>query len=99
MTDARYCFFDLDGTITDSAPGITGCVRYAMERLGQPIPKERDLSCFIGPPLLYGFSTFCGLSESDAVRAVELYRERYRAGGMFECRVYDGIRVALSALV
>lgn len=98
MSHYTYAFFDLDGTIIDSAPGVTGCVRYAMERLGQPIPPERDLTCFIGPTLLYGFSTFCGLNETDSQRAVDLYRERYRAGGMFECRVYDGIEEMLKEL-
>ena len=30
----KYLFFDLDGTLTDSMPGITRSVRYALERLG-----------------------------------------------------------------
>ena len=98
MPHPTHCFFDLDGTITDSAPGITGSVRYAMKKLNAPIPEGLDLNRFIGPPLLYGFSTFCGLSEADSVRAVEFYRENYRAGGMFECRVYDGVREALETL-
>ena len=98
MAQYRYCFFDLDGTIIDSAPGVTGCVRYAMDKLGSPIPPERDLTCFIGPTLFYGFTTFCGLDASDAHRAVDFYRERYRAGGLFECRVYDGIETVLQEL-
>ena len=98
MSKPTYCFFDLDGTITDSAPGITGSVRYAMNKMGKEIPDGLDLRCFIGPPLLYGFSTFCGMSEADSIRAVELYRENYRAGGMLDCRVYDGIRNTLEAL-
>lgn len=98
MSKYTYAFFDLDGTLIDSAPGVTGCVRYAMEQLGDPIPPERDLTCFIGPTLFYGFTTFCGLGEEDAHRAVDLYRVRYRAGGMFECRVYDGIETLLKKL-
>lgn len=94
----RCCFLDLDGTIIDSAPGVTGCVRYAMERLGRPLPPDRDLTCFIGPTLFYGFTTFCDLDAQDAHRAVDFYRERYRAGGLFECRVYDGIEATLQEL-
>ena len=26
--------FDLDGTLTDSAPGIVRCVQYALEKMG-----------------------------------------------------------------
>ena len=98
MSKPTYCFFDLDGTITDSAPGITGSVRYAMNKMGKALPDGLDLRCFIGPPLLYGFATFCGLSDTDAARAVELYRENYRAGGMLDCRVYDGITTVLDTL-
>lgn len=28
------CFFDLDGTIIDSSPGITNSVMYALEKFG-----------------------------------------------------------------
>ena len=98
MPQYSYAFFDLDGTVIDSAPGVTGCVRYAMEQLGRPIPSERDLTCFIGPTLLYGFSNFCGLDPIDSQKAVDLYRVRYRAGGMFECRVYEGVEELLKEL-
>ena len=30
----EYILFDLDGTLTDSAPGITNCVSYALEKFG-----------------------------------------------------------------
>ena len=98
MAAYSYCFFDLDGTITDSAPGIIHSVEYAMKKANKKIPKGLDMTCFIGPPLLYGFSVFCGLNEADTVQAVADYREYYRAGGMFECNVYDGIRSLLKAL-
>ena len=32
--------FDLDGTLTDSAPGILNCVRYALDRMGLPEPED-----------------------------------------------------------
>ena len=98
MSRYQYCFWDLDGTLTDSAPGITHSVRYAMEKMGQPLPPKQDLTCFIGPPLLYSFSHFLGLSEEDSHRAVDYYRECYRAGAMLECHVYDGVRETLEQL-
>ncbi|MBQ8416974.1 MAG: HAD hydrolase-like protein [Clostridia bacterium] len=98
MSRYSYCFFDLDGTITDSAPGIIHSVEYAMKKANKKIPEGLDMTLFIGPPLLYGFSVFCGLDENDTVQAVEDYREYYRAGGMFECRVYEGIRSLLKKL-
>lgn len=98
MKNYTYCFFDLDGTVIDSAPGVTGCVRYALEKLGVPAEPDRDLTCFIGPTLHYGFSTFCRLNEEDTDRAVALYREKYSAGGLFDCRVYEGLEDVLQAL-
>ena len=43
--------FDLDGTLTDSAPGITRCVQYALTYLGKPRYSPEELNCFLGPPL------------------------------------------------
>ena len=35
--------FDLDGTIVDSAPGITATLAYTFEQLGLPIPSPAEL--------------------------------------------------------
>lgn len=82
--------FDLDGTLTLSDEGITACVRYALEKMGRPVP-ESDLRKFIGPPLVTSFKRFCGMDESTAWEAVRLYRERYTTIGRFENRVITGI--------
>ena len=44
-------FFDLDGTLTDSKEGIFKSVRYALEKLGRPVPGDDILTLFVGPPL------------------------------------------------
>jgi len=93
-----HAFFDLDGTLTDSAPGIINSVAYALRKLGIQVPPKDQLTCFIGPPLSWSFSTYFGLNEAEAQRAVDTYREYYRAGGMLENSVYDGIPALLSRL-
>ena len=98
MSNYQYCFWDLDGTLTDSAPGITHSVRYAMEKMGAPLAPDHDLRCFIGPPLLYSFENYLGLSPLDSQRAVDYYRECYRAGAMLECNVYEGVKDVLAEL-
>ncbi len=40
-------FFDLDGTLIDSAVGITRCVAYALEKMQQPVPPEAALRKWI----------------------------------------------------
>lgn len=91
-------FLDLDGTITDSAQGITRCVRYALQKLGIRAEDDVSLRRYIGPPLAAAFREFHGLDEPTSLQAVAYYRERYRDTGIWECRVYDGIPQMLKVL-
>ena len=93
-----HCFFDLDGTVTNSAPGITHSVQYALKKSGIQPPPQSQLLGFVGPPLVWSFSHFFGRSREESLRAVDYYREYYRAGGMLECEVYGGIPELLREL-
>ena len=61
MQDYTIILFDLDGTLTDSAPGILNSVRYACRKLGLPIPGEETRRRFLGPPLIASFRELMGL--------------------------------------
>ena len=98
MKNYKYILFDLDGTITDSALGITNSVKYALNKLNSPIPSYDTLCKFIGPPLLDGFRDICGFETEKAQTAVKYYREYYETTGLFENAVYDGIPELLKAL-
>ena len=93
-----YLFFDLDGTLTDPAEGICGCIRYALEKDGRPTGPMEEYFPWIGPPLEYSFREFAGVSEADIPRLVSYYRERFSTIGLFENRVYPGIHEMLAAL-
>ena len=58
-----YVLFDLDGTLTDPAVGITESVIYALEKSGVTPPERESLYKFIGPPLMYSFREYCGMTE------------------------------------
>ncbi len=90
-------FFDLDGTLTDSKPGIVACIRHALGRIGRPVPPEEELLWCIGPPLAESFLQMTG-SREVAAEALAHYRERYVATGIFENAVYPGIPELLSEL-
>lgn len=90
--------FDLDGTLTDSAPGILAGVRYAHQKMGWPLPEEQVLRKFLGPPLMVSFTQFSGMSVAQAAQAQDIYREYYLSTGFFENAVYPGIRPLLEAL-
>ena len=93
-----HLLFDLDGTLTESGPGITNCVRYALEKFGIDEQDNAKLERFIGPPLVESFMSFYGFSEADARKAMAIYRERFGTIGLFENAVYGGIRETLEEL-
>ncbi|MBQ8082354.1 MAG: dTMP kinase [Clostridia bacterium] len=97
---ARYqqVIFDLDGTLTDSAPGIIASIKYALKETGRPIPDEALLRRFIGPPLAESFIKWCGMSVEDAIAATIPFKKRYNTIGWQENRVFPGIRPLLQAL-
>ncbi|MBE6787356.1 MAG: HAD family hydrolase [Ruminococcaceae bacterium] len=94
----EYILFDLDGTLTDPAIGITNGVMYALEKYGIKVEDRKQLYCFIGPPLIDAFMKYYGFSESDAKQAVAYYREFFRRTGIYENRVYDGVEEMLETL-
>lgn len=84
--------FDLDGTLTASAPGIFDSVRYTMDKLGMDPFTEAQLRGFVGPSLHDSMQRFCGLSADDAETAVSIYREHYNTGGgILNATVFPGI--------
>ncbi|MGH8109898.1 MAG: HAD hydrolase-like protein [Arenimonas sp.] len=93
----KVFFFDLDGTLIDSAIGITRCVAYALEKSGEPIPPEHELRRWIGPPLRDSFGPLLNDTEKTE-KAVDFYRERFETDGWAEHDVYDGIQAVIETL-
>lgn len=87
----KLLLFDFDGTLFDTGPGVTNCVRYALEKLGVHETDENNLKKFIGPPLYDMFRELYGFDDETANHAVELYRERYQPVGFLECTPYEGM--------
>jgi phosphoglycolate phosphatase len=97
MVTLPTLLFDLDGTLTDPRAGIVGCIRHAFEGLGRPCPDDDVLATFIGPPLRKGFATLLDtIDRAQIEEAMRLYRERYSVTGLYEARVYDGVREMLA---
>lgn len=97
MNNFKYILFDLDGTLTDPALGITNSVKYSLEKFG--IEAERqELYKFIGPPLVDSFMEFYGFDYEKAVEALRLYREYFSVKGIFENSIFDGVEEMLKNL-
>jgi phosphoglycolate phosphatase len=89
--------FDLDGTLTDPAPGIIGSFRKALVDLGHEPPPFESLGWIIGPALRLSFPKVMG-EGADAEAALERYRAHYGDGGMYDLTVYDGMMEAVTAI-
>ncbi len=94
----KNVLFDLDGTLTDPAEGITNSVAHALRRMGMTLPPREELLCYIGPPLTYGFTEYGGVPADMAETAVAYYREHFADKGLFENEIYDGVPELLRSL-
>ena len=93
-----HIFFDLDGTLTDPALGITNSFIHALKFYGLPVPSYEELCKLIGPPLPYSFENTFGFAPDKAMEAVAKYREYFSTKGLYENKVYEGIPELLQTL-
>lgn len=94
----KYILFDLDGTITESGPGIMNSVEYALNKMNREVGERDTLKKFIGPPLTESMEKYYGMSEEEALLGVKYYREYYAVKGIFENSVYEGLAETLESL-
>ncbi|MDM7832671.1 HAD hydrolase-like protein [Cellulomonas edaphi] len=94
---APLLLLDLDGTLTDSYPGIASSVVHAFTAAGLTVPTPAELRSFVGPPL-HDALVARGFSPTQSGELVAHYRTAYGAGGMFENSVFPGVLDALRAL-
>jgi phosphoglycolate phosphatase len=89
--------FDLDGTLTDSKPGILGCLRQVID--ARQMGDQGDLNRFIGPPV----EGWCeellpNGSEAERTQLARDYRACYDREGWLNNSVYPGIAALLVQL-
>ena len=92
----KTVLFDLDGTLTDSGPGIINCIQHALRELGHDPPAADLLRWCIGPPLDGSFARLMATEDPALVaQAITHYRSRFSTVGYMENTVYDGVLDAL----
>lgn len=90
MKNYEYILFDLDGTVIDSKPGITHCIRYALDKKGISC-EDSVLDKMVGPPFRVSMSEFLGLDMPTIEELITLYRGIYESDGWKECEIYRGV--------
>lgn len=93
----KIILFDLDGTLSDSEPGIRKGIEYSLSKFGIKLEDE-EINKFLGPPIRDSYRDFCGFDEDKCEQAVKYYREYYAEKGLFENTLYPGMRELLCDL-
>jgi phosphoglycolate phosphatase len=89
--------FDLDGTLTDSKPGIVACLRKVLDarNLGDQGPLDR----FVGPPVEEWTAELLPDASEEARATLVLdYRACYDREGWNNNSVFPGVREMLTRL-
>ena len=81
MSKFSHVIFDLDGTLTDNALGISNSIKHALKQMQIDGYSDDVLDQFIGPPLQMGFKNVFNMDEKEIEMAIEYFREYYRENG------------------
>lgn len=80
----KVVLLDLDGTLTQSHPGIFASVAKAFEALGRPVPDDEELHRFIGPSIMDSFRRNGIHDGAEMDEAVKVYRHYYSDVAAFD---------------
>ncbi|HJQ41771.1 MAG TPA: HAD hydrolase-like protein [Jatrophihabitantaceae bacterium] len=88
--------FDLDGTLSDSAPGILASLRHAFTTNGLPPLSPEIERAILGPPFYESLPPL--IEDVPLADVISAYREHYGSIGMFDTAPYAGVRMLLETL-
>jgi phosphoglycolate phosphatase len=95
----RAILLDLDGTLSDSRPGIAASFRHTLVQLGHDPAEAGDVTWAVGPPIAVSLRRLLEPFGDDRVdQALTIYRERYSTTGIYDCAAYPGVVTMLDAL-
>ena len=87
----KNVIFDLDGTLLDTSEGILLSVEHTIKILGyRELTQEQKLS-FIGPPVQVSLKRLYGLSDEEAQKGADIFREYYKEEALLKAEPYEGI--------
>ena len=92
-------FFDFDGTLADSSPGIYASFEHACLDQGLVAPPYEDFCASIGPPVeVLARQFFPRLVAAELESFRQTFRHVYDQGQFRLCNWYDGVEQTLGAI-
>lgn len=94
----KTILFDLDGTLLDTTIGVIEAVRITIEQLGLPMPSDKILATFVGPPMQSSFMKHFGMESERALECANMFRANYKKHSLLSAQAYPGVLELLEAL-
>jgi len=91
-------FFDFDGTIADTAPGIIETLRISLKKLGKAIPSDEEIKATIGLPLWKAFTILGNMTEEESAHAVDVYAGYFMDYEIPNIKLFAGVSETLERL-
>ena len=94
----RNYFFDLDGTLADSASGLSGSIALAFAAVGRAMPVK-DVTPYIGPGIRVILANMDpALTELEIDAMEQTFRTDYDAAGVLRTEMFAGTAEVLTGL-
>lgn len=94
----KNVLFDLDGTLVDSSRTIGMSIDFALDAMDVRSSREMPIETVIGRPLFDIFRNEYSMTDDQAHRAIDLYRDYYDSLNQQGTDVYENIPEVLPAL-
>lgn len=91
----KILLIDVDGTLTDSYPGIRASFLHALEANGVPAPSEEFTRRIPGPPMVETLRSL-GLEGPLLDATLDSYLAHQRSGGWSQAQPFPGVRDLLA---
>lgn len=96
MKSYKYLFWDLDGTLTNSLPGVSSALDVLFNHYKINIPQD-EYSTYVGPPLKTSLGKHFSMGES-MTEALQIFDGYYNSIGIYEATLFDDIKTVLETL-
>jgi phosphoglycolate phosphatase len=98
LTQPRWIFFDLDGTLADSLPGLEASIVEALASGGRSLRVE-SVRPYIGPGIRTILKNIEGdLTEAQLDDMERCFRGSYDTKGVRDTELFDGVKLTLERL-